>query len=75
MNEDERFIRRAVRVHMWAARQEEADEDRGRGRGHGGVPPLGRRHILAQQVQGEGVPLWGESDFILLGSDSGPLLP
>lgn len=59
---------------MWAAHQEEADEDRGRDRGHGGVPPLGRRHLLAQQVQGEGVPLWGESDFVLLGPHSGTLL-
>lgn len=58
---------------MWVAHQEEADEDHGRDRGHGGVPPLGCRHIVAQ-VQREGVPLWGESDFILLGSHSGPLL-
>lgn len=36
--------------------------------------PWGRRHILAQQVQREGVPLWRESDFILLVSHSSPLL-
>lgn len=74
MNEDECFICSADRVNMWTTYQEEADEDRGRDRGHSGVPPLGRRHILARQVQGEGVPLWGQSDFILLGSHSSPLL-
>lgn len=74
MNEDECFICSADRVDMWTTYQEEADEDCGRDPGHSGVPPLGRRHILAQQVQGEGVPLWGESDFTLLGSHSSPLL-
>lgn len=60
---------------MRAAPQEEADEDRGRDRRHSGIPPLGRRHILARQIQGEGVPLWGESDLILLGPHGCPLLP
>lgn len=66
---------RADGVGVRAAPQEEADEDRGRDRRHSGIPPLGRCHILARQVQGESVPLWGESDLILLGPHGCPLLP
>lgn len=60
---------------MWRAHQEKADEDRGWNRRHCGIPPVGRCHILAQQVQGEGFPLWRESDLSLLGRHSRPLLP
>lgn len=60
---------------MWQAHRPKADEDRGWNRCHGGVPPLGRCRILAQQDQGGGFPLRGESDLSLLGPHGCPLLP
>lgn len=60
---------------MWPAQQEKASEDRGWNSCHCRIPPVGRCHILAQRDQGEGFPLRGQSDLILLGPHSCPLLP
>lgn len=60
---------------MRPAQQTKADEDRGWNSCHCGIPPVGRRRILAQQIQGEGFPLRGQPDLILLGPHSCPLLP
>lgn len=65
----------SCRLQLWPALQEEADEDRGRNSCHGGIPPVGRCHLLAQQIKGEGFPLRGKPDLRLLGPDGRPLLP
>lgn len=63
------------RADMWAAQQKTADEDRGWNSCDSGIPPMGRCHILAQQIQGKCFPLRGQSDLHLLGPDSRSLLP
>lgn len=60
---------------MWPAHPKKTDENRGWNSCHCGIPPVGCCHILAQQIQREGFPLWGESDLLLLGPHSCPLFP
>ena len=60
---------------MWPAHQTKANQDCGWNSCHIGITPVGRCHVLSQQIQGEGFPLRGESDLRLLGPHRRPLLP